>query len=176
MWEKLKNSKQSTRVAILFGVIAVFVIMIVFSGNGDTTTNTNETAEEVSKEVVNKTIDLNDELDFQNFRLTMNPVIIYEEDGALLADVSFKWLNQANGGEKTFMQVAAMDVKQGDDSLVEINNAWQEQSSDVYFPNAEQGEWEVELTYQLENAEDSLEIIFVPMTDEGSNQLTIDLN
>lgn len=176
MWNKLKNSKQSTRVVILLGVIAVFVMMIAFSGNGDATTNTNETAEEASKQVVNKTIDLNDELAFQNFKLTMNPVIIYEEDGIILADISFKWLNQAGDGEKTFMQMAAMDIEQNGELLNEVNNSWQDQNSDIYFPNAEQGEWEVELTYQLENAEDSLELTFVPMTDESSKQLTIDIN
>lgn len=177
MWNKLKNSKQSTRVVILLGVIAVFVMMIAFSGNGDATTNTKETAEEVSKQVVNKTIDLNDELAFQNFKLTMNSVIIYEEDGVLLADISFDWLNQSFDGETTFLRAAGIDVRQGSDGLTEITNAYQDPKSDVHFPNAVGGQWKVNLTYELKDDKTPIDIIFITHDEHDKNQeLTLKIN
>lgn len=123
-------------------------------------------------------IEVTDELAFGEFTVKMNGVNVYEEDGKHYADISFSWLNQAGDGDKTFMAVAALDVEQGDELLEETTGAWDvmnKNSSDIYFPNAQNGEKEIELTYELVNDED-LTITFVPLNEhDESQELTIEL-
>lgn len=126
-------------------------------------------------------IEVTDELAFGEFTVKMNGVNVYEEDGKHYADISFSWLNQSGDGDKTFMSIALLDVKQGDTILDETTGAWDvmnQNTSDVYFPNADGGEKTVELTYELDNAEDLLTIIFTPLNDvvdEDSQEVTIDI-
>lgn len=129
----------------------------------------------------NKAIEVNDELTFGEFTLKMNEVSVYEKDGKILADISFDWLNQAGDGEKMFMSVSLLDVMQGENILEETTGAWDvmnKNSSDVYFPNAENGVKTVELTYELANKEDPLTIVFQPLNElveEDGQEIILDI-
>lgn len=135
--------------------------------------------EEAEDEKENGEIKLDDKLEFGNFSVTMDHVRVYEEKGKNYADISFSWLNQAGDGKKTFMQLSALDVEQGDSILDETTGAWDptnKNTSDIYFPNAQNGEWKVKLTYELKNKEEPITITFVPLTGEGSEKITVNIN
>lgn len=135
-------------------------------------------ADPMEEETNTNEIKLDDELLFGEFKVNMKDINVYEEDNKTYADLSFSWLNQSNDGKKTFMQLSLLDVKQGDNILEETTGAGDienSNSSDVYFPNAQNGEWTVELTYELVNDE-PLTIIFTPMNDvEDSQEVNIDI-
>lgn len=124
-------------------------------------------------------IKVTDELTFANYTVTMKSVRVYEKKDKAYADIKFNWLNQAGDGKKMFMQLSALDVEQGGVILEETTEAWDpanKNSSPIYFPNAQSGEVGVELTYALENKEDPITITFVPITGEGSEKVTVDIN
>ena len=126
-------------------------------------------------------IKVNDELLFANFTVNMEQVNVYEEDGKAFADVSFKWLNQAGDGKKMFMSVSLLTVYQGDVDLEETTGAWDienRNTSSVYFPNAENGEMGMTLTYELVNKEEPLTIMFTPLNhliEEDGQEVTLDI-
>lgn len=134
---------------------------------------------EVEEEKLDKKIDVEGELVFAEFKLNLDKIRIYEEDGKAFADIEFNWLNQAGDGKKMFMQLSAMDARQGEKLLDETSGAWDplnKNSSRVYFPNAENGEIGVDLTYQLENTEDPISLTFVPLSEEDSGKIDIEIN
>lgn len=141
---------------------------------------TDEPKEEASvkEEKFDKEIKIDDELQFQEFNIKMKPAKVYEKDGNYYADISFRWLNHT-GGEAKLFRATSLDVKQSDELLEEVDDAWQDTNSDVHFPNANNGERGIELTYELVNKEDPVEITFVPANfelEEDSQTITIDID
>ncbi|MGY3716773.1 DUF5067 domain-containing protein [Sutcliffiella cohnii] len=96
------------------------------------------------------------------------------------AIVTFSWINQAGDGEKFFFALAGIDVMQNDLILEEVSGAYDiknKNSSDVFFPNAEGGEKEVMLEYELKDKETSLEIGFTPYNGiEDTQGINVDIN
>lgn len=126
-------------------------------------------------------LELNQKLEFEQFDVTIKTVKVYEKDDKLLADIKLDWTNKAQdyGPEMTFYVATLFDVKQGENSLVEINDAWNPENkntSDVFFPNAVGGSWEINLTYELVDDSTPIEIEFTPTTEtEGTETVTIDI-
>lgn len=139
-------------------------------------TEKEEKAEKAKKD--DNKIKIEDKFTFANFTVAMDYVRVYEEKDKNYADINFNWLNQAGDGKKTFMQLSAMDVEQGDAILEETTGAWDptNKNSKVYFPNAENGETSVKLTYELKNNEEPIVITFVPLTGEGSEKVTVNID
>lgn len=141
--------------------------------------------EEVEKEEkqIDVKIDVNEELSFEQFDVNLKKVRVYEEDNKILADISLEWRNNAydyGSDEMTFFVATTFEVKQGDNELEEINDAWNPEnkssSNDVFFPNALGGLWGVELTYELTDKTTPIDIIFTPNTEtEGSETITVDI-
>lgn len=121
----------------------------------------------------NNKIKVNEELAFQNFKVTVNEVNVYEKDGKNYIDLPIKWLNQSFEDKTTFLAATSMDVKQGEKLLNEANDAWSDKQSDVYSTNAVGGEWKVKLTYELTNLDDDVDVTFVPMSGEESQSVAI---
>lgn len=176
-----------------------FVVVLLLSGCSDGSETTAEeeqaTKTEVNKQEAtkedakkeedkkensfNKTIELDNELVFAEYTVKMNEVKVYEKDGSAFADISFNWINQAGDGAKMFFQVSTFDVVQGENILEEVSGAWDienKNSSDIYFPNAQNGEHKVELTYELANKEEPLTIKIRPMTGEDTEEITVEIN
>lgn len=126
-------------------------------------------------------IKLDDKLIFGEYTVDMKDVRIYEDEGTNYADISFDWLNQAGDGKKMFMQLSLLDVLQGDKVLKEMSGAWDVQnknSSRIYFPNAQNGSINVKLTYELDNKDEPITIVFVPLNhllDEESQKVNVDI-
>ena len=143
-------------------------------------TEENNNAEK--EEPVEIDFELNQKLEFEQFDVTIKTVKVYEKDDKLLADIKLDWTNKAQdyGPEMTFFVATLFDVKQGDISLTEINDAWNPENkntSDVFFPNAVGGSWEINLTYELVDDSTPIEIEFTPTTEtEGTEVITIDIN
>lgn len=157
-------------------------------GSGDTEIQ-NDEVEQVAEEnndaeeekPVEVDFELNQELAFEQFDVIIKNVKVYEKDDKLLADIKLDWTNKAQdyGPEMTFFVATLFDVKQGDISLTEINDAWNPENkntSDVFFPNAVGGSWEINLTYELVDDSTPIKIEFTPTTEtEGTETITIDI-
>lgn len=142
-----------------------------------------EAVEEVEEEPIDVTIDVDEELQFKQFDVNMKKVKVYEKDGILLADISFDWRNKARDyvTDKMSLFVATQfEVKQGDETLEEINDSWNPEnkgfSNDVFFQNTLGGLWSVSLTYELVDETTPIDIIFTPNTEtEDSETITINI-
>ena len=148
----------------------------------------NEAEDELKQEEVKKEekpidvkIDVNEELNFEQFDVELKTVKVYEKDDTVFADISLDWTNKAQdyGEEMTLFVATVFEVKQGDKDLEEINDAWNPENkntSDVFFPNTLGGEWSVDLTYELADETTPIDIIFTPTTEtEGSETITVDI-
>ena len=139
-----------------------------------------EEKKEEKKEPLNVKVDVDKELNFEKFDVVVKTVKAYEKDNALLADINLDWRNNASdyGDEMTFFVATLFDVKQGKQSLIEVNDAWNPEnknSSDVFFPNALGGEWGIKMTYELVDESTPIEIIFTPTTEtEESETVKVD--
>lgn len=142
-----------------------------------------EEVEEVQEEEpINVEIDVNENLTFKLFDVTVKRVKVYEKDNSILADINLEWTNKdyQYGDKKSFFVSTLFDVKQGDKDLVEINDAWNPENkgfgNDVFFPNAAGGTWSVDLTYELIDATTPIDIIFTPTTEtEGNETITVNI-
>lgn len=133
-------------------------------------------AQEAKKE--GNKIKVDEQLEFAELTVNMDYVRVYEEDNKEYAEISFDWLNQAGDGKKMFMQLSGMDVEQSGKILEETSGAWDamnKNTSRIYFPNAQNGEISISVVYELENTNDPITVTFVPLTGEGSEKLTIDI-
>lgn len=137
-----------------------------------------ETSTEEEAEVTNIAFDIVP-LVFSEFTVEMNYVELYTEDGTEYVDVSFTWLNQAGDGAKKFMSQSLVSLYQNHTGLVETTGAWDienSNSSSLYYENAENGEVNIFLTYELENSEDNLRILFTPINELDEEAQQIDFN
>lgn len=121
-----------------------------------------------------------DPLTFSEFTVLMNHVELYQEDGTDYADVSFTWINQAGDGAKKFMAQSLVGADQGGKELEETSGAWDienRNSSSLFFDNAENGEVNIDLTFELDNKEDPLRLWIQPLNqlNEESQEVKIDI-
>jgi|SRR5690625_4756066 len=122
-------------------------------------------------------IEVDEQLTFAEFTVDFEQVEI-EDDKAV---ITFKWLNQAGDGKQFFFALSGIDVAQSDDILDETSGAYDAENkntSDIYFPNAENGETKVTLEYELKDKETPIDITFVPYNDYGedSQKVTIEID
>lgn len=142
------------------------------------TTDAEETSMEEEAEATNIAFDI-DPLIFAEFTVEMNYVELYQKDGKEYADVSFTWLNQAGDGAKKFMSQSLVSLYQNHTDLDETTGAWDienSNSSSLYYDNAENGELNIFLTYELDNKEDNLRILFMPINELDEKAQQIDFN
>lgn len=129
--------------------------------------------QEVIEEESNDEIELSEQLMFGEFTIDFKKLLIDDN----IAKIEFNWINQAGRGTKQLMNLTLMTVKQNDEDLNEINDAWTDFQSDVFKENAEGGELIVNLEYEL--IDDSpLTIKFQPLNElnEEPQEITIELN
>lgn len=149
--------------------------------DGEQIEEESEQKEEKKKEKINYKIDVDEELNFEQFDAWVKTVKVYEKNDRLLADLKLEWKNRAYdyGDEMTFYVATLFEVKQGDTELEEIKDRFNPEnkiSNDVFIPNAVGGTDSVRLTYELIDAETPIDIIFTPTTEtEDSGVVTIDI-
>lgn len=166
-----------------FTATALSILLLTACGEGETENQVieQEQQEEVKEKPVNFKVDVNEEMDFNLFDVVVKSARVYEKDDSLLADIKIEWTNKdyQYGEEKTFFVSTQFNVKQGEQELEEINDAWNvenKNSSDVFFPNAAGGKWFVDLTYELTDVETPLNIEFTPTTEtEETETITVNL-
>lgn len=128
------------------------------------------------KEGKDPVIELDIEMVFGEFTMSFEQLEI-EDDKAIL---TYRWLNQAGDGEKFFFELAGIDVKQDENLLDEVSGAYDadnKNTSDMYFPNAENGETKVTLEYEIADSETPIEITVVPYNEfDDSQTIEIDIN
>ena len=136
-----------------------------------------EKTEEIEEPEENGIIEIDEQLTFAEFTVYFEQVKI-EDDKAI---ITFKWLNQAGDGKQYFFALSGIDVVQGEDILDETSGAYDAENkntSDIYFPNAENGETKVTLEYELKDKETPIDITFVPYNEYGedSQKVTIEID
>lgn len=168
------------KVTMIFFVILSSIVMLVACQSNETKTNVSDNAKE---ERLNKKVEVDKELKFNQFNVEVKAVKFYEKDGALLADIKLDWRNKAQdyvADKMSFFVATMFEVNQGDEELTEINDAWNPEnklSSDVFFQNALGGKTGVKMTYELINRNTPIDIIFTPTTEtEGSETITVDID
>lgn len=140
---------------------------------------TNNEVEEIEPEPIDKTIEINEELKFENFHVEFEKAKLYEDDGVYI-DLLFSWRNLANElGDTTLYVVTMFEVVQGEE-LTDINDYWNPSSdkgldNDVFLKNTISGLSPVKLTYELDSLDD-VEVKFTPTTEtEDTQTITIEL-
>lgn len=124
-------------------------------------------------------LDVNEEFNFKLFDVIIDKVKVYEKDNKFYADIKIKWTNRdyQYGEEKSFFVSTLFDVKQEDENLIEVNDAFNPENknkSDVFFPNAAGGQWFIDLTYELIDETIPIDVIITPTTEtEESETITI---
>lgn len=149
------------------------------SNNEENTVEEASTEEVVEDEPINLKIDVNKEYNFKQFDVVVEKVEVYEKDEQLLADIRLSWTNRIYDYDTSTLFIATLfEVKQGGETLTEINDAWNPEnknSSDVFFPNAAGGTTRVDLTYELKDESTPIKIDFTPTTEEEGTE-TIKIN
>ena len=172
------------RLLLLFLAMVVSIGLVACdnssSSDSSSVDSKQEEKKEEKKEPLNVKVDVDKELNFKKFDVEVKKVKVYEKDNALLADINLDWRNRAYdyGDKMTFFVATLLDVKQDDENLEEIKDAWNPEnknSSDVFFPNAAGGLTSVKLTYELVDETTPIEIIFTPTTEtEESETVKVD--
>src|SRR5690625_5768709 len=107
----------------------------------------------------------------------MDDAHVYEEYGKTYIDVSFDGLNNSFEDKTTFMRAAGIDVHQGEELLEETKDAYNDQQSDVYFPNEVGGQIEVKLKYELVDIKRDVRLVFVPRDEyDDTEEVIININ
>lgn len=135
----------------------------------------------VKKKKANGDIKIDKELSFDQFDVGVKEVKVYEKKGKLLADIKLSWFNKIYDHDKTsFFIVSLLEVKQGEEELREINDAWNVDNklrSDVFFPNAAGGRTNISLTYELKDRETPIVLLFTPTSDEEvTEKINVEIN
>lgn len=168
-------------VLIFFGLLTVYGMIIgVLQAEEDIAANKNQIIDTEEKEVkdnqvnkaskIDKTILVNEELLFLDHRVKIKQVKVYEKDEKLLIDIPIDWINHSFPDKTTFFRANSLDVHQGESLLEEVNNAWANKNSNVYFPNAVGGEWTVDLTYELVDESTPVRLDFIVFSEYDKNQ------
>lgn len=135
-----------------------------------------DSEEKAEKEDTEPVFELDDELTFGEFTINFEQLEI-EDDKAIL---TYRWLNQAGDGDKFFFALAGIDVEQEGSLLEEVSGAYDannKNTSDMYFPNAENGETKVTLEYELVDTNTPIKITIVPYNEfDESQSITVDIN
>ena len=154
-----------------FVLIVGLLVIMAFTNPDDTDeeASSNKDAESSDK------IDVDSEMVFGELTINFDNVVVEDEKATLTYD----WINQAGDGKKEFIALAAIDVKQGDTILEEVSGAFDadnKNKSDVFFPNAENGEDKVVLEYALVDNETPIEVTITPLNDFGEESQSISVN
>src|SRR5690625_459399 len=101
---------------------------------------TNNEVEEIEPEPIDKTIEINEELKFENFHVEFEKAKLYEDDGVYI-DLLFSWRNLAKhlGDKASFFVMTDFVVRQDGNEANDFLEQWDhmgDQDSDVFFPNA----------------------------------------
>lgn len=177
---------------IYFIFVSLISISLVACGSEDaveenktepeaTTEENDQKQGEAKREKINYKIDVDEELNFEQFDAWVKTIKVYEKKDRLLADLKLEWKNRAYdyGDEMTFYVATLFEVKQGKTELEEINDSFNPEnkiSNDVFIPNAVGGTDSVRLTYELIDTETPIDIIFTPTTEtEDSGVVTVEL-
>lgn len=132
-----------------------------------------KTSEEKPKKKVSdkpKDVKLDGELLFGDFTVEMNKYKIYEENGSKFIDVSFTWTNDSFPGEKSLMSASALDAYQGEELLEEKSGVLTNLKSNYFYKNKVGIYAPIKLTYELNETEEPIKIVFVPLNDYDENQ------
>jgi len=215
MWEKLKNSKRSTRVGILAIIVVIFAVMIATGGDDDVAeetstepvesepTETDEAIKEKVEEIASDAYgtELNEievvankaddsaggynvlahlVFDVQNTASTAKETIISTTDsvGAKLAgtegieNITFFWeVPYLHEGDN----VAKINAEHRDGNMVKTDEWFDGRIFETDGNNNESNANQEALPVSNQGNE-HIEITFVPMSDEDSKQLSIDIN
>lgn len=163
--------------------VALFVISMLTACQSDKVkTQVEDGKEETKEEKLNKKIDVNENLEFEQFNIEFKSVKAYEKDDKLLLDINFSWRNRKLPDGSTLFVATLFEVIQNNKELEEINNHWNPEGdrslqNDVFSSNAVGGLSPVKLTYELDNKADNVKLIFTPTTEtEDSQTITIELD
>lgn len=184
----MKNLFKKGLSVLLFIVLSVF-LAACGSDEAENQAIENEQTEEVEqpqeevKNPINKKIDVNKELSFNQFDAVIKSVKVYEKDDSILANIKIDWKNRAYDygyPEMTFFVATRFDVKQGDTSLTEINEAWDPMvkyyGSGVFHPTALESKMKINLTYELKDESTPIDIIFTTNKEpEETETVTIEI-
>lgn len=137
--------------------------------------------EKKEKEKLNKKIDVNETLEFEQFNIEFKDVKAYEKDNKLLLDLNFSWRNKRLPDGSTLFVATLFEVVQNGAELEEINDHWNPEGdrslqNDVFLNNTSGGLSPVKLTYELKDKENDVELIFTPTTEtEESKTINVKL-
>lgn len=166
-------------VVYVFLVMLLSFTLVACQSSDETSTKQEEIKKE---EKLNKKFDISETLKFDQFDVEFKNAKAYEKDGKLLLDLKFDWRNKGLPDGSTLFVATFLEVVQNDKELEEINDHWNPEGdrslqNDVFLNNAAGGLSPVKLTYELDNKEDKVELIFTPTTEtEDSQVITIELN
>lgn len=162
-------------------VLVICLIGIISACSGTTEeTSTNDDVKQVEKEKepkkqrLNKKIKLNDQFVFEYFAVELDKVKIYEKNDKAYMDLEFDWRNNF-GEEAKFIRAGSVFAYQGENELEEITYAYSDTKSHVHFPNAAGGTWGIDLTFELNDKETPVKVVFVSHETEKEEELQIDL-
>jgi len=167
----------------LFFVLFIFTILSACSINDPTNNNADNTASnDNEKEKFDVSVEINEELEFEQFDIEFEKAKAYEKDGKYLIDLHFSWRNKKLDDGSSLYVATLMDVNQNKNELSDLNDHWNPEGdkgldNDVFLPNTSGGLSPVKLTYELDNNEDDVIVSFYPTTEtEEQKEVTIEIN
>ena len=166
-------------------LLTAFLIVLV-ACTDDIEETVNKTNEDIKQEAkseskLNKKIDINETLEFEQFDINFKNAKTYEEKDVLLLDIHFDWRNKGLGDGGTLFVATELDVVQNDSELSDINDHWNPEGdrglqNDVFMNTAAGSSQPVKLTYELVDKESDIKLTFTPTTEtEDSQTITISL-
>lgn len=119
--------------------------------------------------------EVNEEFAFPEFTFFIDEAKLYNKDSKDYANIKFRWVNQAGDGKKQLMNLATLSVKQSDEELTDVDNSWDvsnNHKSPIYFPNAQNGEYKFDLTYEID-IDKPIDIVVMSLADGEKEIVTI---
>ena len=163
----------------------ILLITLILTSCGTNETNVKSEIKEVKEtekeEKLDKKIEVNEKLEFEQFDIEFDNVKAFEKDKKLLLELNFSWRNKQLPDGSTLYVATLFEVIQNGEELEEINDSWNHEGergldNDVFLPNAAGGLSPVKLTYELADTENDVELIFTPTTEtEEPKSITISL-
>ena len=170
---------------LLILLITTFVIVLVACSDGVEKKANNDDEhirQETEKEKkLNKKIDINETLEFEQFNIEFNKAKAYEKKDKLLLDIHFDWKNKRLPDGSTLYVATLLEIKQGDHVLNDINDHWNPEGdrglqNDVFMNTSVGSSQPVKLTYELMDKEDEIRLTFTPTSEtEEGKIITIDI-
>lgn len=170
---------------LLVLLLTTFIIVLI-ACTDDIEETVNKANEDIKQEAkseskLNKKIDINETLEFEQFNINFKNAKAYEEKDVLLLDIHFDWRNKGLGDGGTLFVATELDVVQNDSELSDINDHWNPEGdrglqNDVFMNTAAGSSQPVKLTYELVDKESDIKLSFTPTTETEDDQtITISL-